>query len=144
MPKLMNKDKLADTDIEKQNSRGSRVQKTRLDSYQLYVKLRADRTKTNKKSIIQLEEVYTDLREIYEKELINNKGCINESGQTSGTINESETDTQKGNPIENKTLTDNNSVESSIEKSNSGEYNTLTGTKPESSEKGNKVIPKQK
>ena len=140
----MNKDKLADTDIEKQNSRGSRVQKTRLDSYQLYVKLRADRTKTNKKSIIQLEEVYTDLREIYEKELINNKGCINESGQTSGTINESETDTQKGNPIENKTLTDNNSVESSIEKSNSGEYNTLTGTKPESSEKGNKVIPKQK
>ena len=123
---------------------GSRVQKTRLDSYQLYVKLRADRTKTNKKSIIQLEEVYTDLREIYEKELINNKGCINESGQTSGTINESETDTQKGNPIENKTLTDNNSVESSIEKSNSGEYNTLTGTKPESSEKGNKVIPKQK
>ena len=101
----MNKDKLADTDIEKQNSRGSRVQKTRLDSYQLYVKLRADRTKTNKKSIIQLEEVYTDLREIYEKELINNKGCINESGQTSGTINESETDTQKGNPIENKTLT---------------------------------------
>ena len=140
----MNKDKLASSDIEKQNSRNSRAQKTRLDSYQLYVKLRVDPTKTNKKSISQLEEVYTDFKEVYEKELINNRGRLNESGQTSGTINESETDTQKGNPIENKTLTDNNSVESSIEKSNSGEYNTLTGTKPESSEKGNKVIPKQK
>ncbi len=99
----MNKDKLASSDIEKQNSRNSRAQKTRLDSYQLYVKLRVDPTKTNKKSISQLEEVYTDFKEIYEKELINNKGCLNESGQTSGTINESETDTQKGNPIDNKT-----------------------------------------
>ena len=96
----MNKDKLASSDIEKQNSRDSRAQKTRLDSYQLYVKLRVDPTKTNKKSISQLEEVYTDFKEIYEKELINNKGCLNESGQTSGTINESETDTQKGNLID--------------------------------------------
>ncbi len=146
----MNKDKLASSDIEKQNSRNSRAQKTRLDSYQLYVKLRVDPTKTNKKSISQLEEVYTDFKEIYEKELINNKSCLNESGQISGTINESETDIQKGN----KTLSDKkleNSKESYIEKgdsientlidnkkSNSDENNTLTGNKPESSEKGNK------
>ena len=91
----MNKDKLASSDIEKQNSRNSRAQKTRLDSYQLYVKLRVDPTKTNKKSISQLEEVYTDLKEIYEKELINNKGCLNESGQTSVTIKEYETYTTK-------------------------------------------------
>ena len=49
----MNKDKLAGTDIEKQNSRDSRAQKTRSDSYQLYFKLRVDPTKTNKKSIIR-------------------------------------------------------------------------------------------
>ena len=53
----MNKDKLASSDIEKQNSRNSRAQKTRLDSYQLYVKLRVDPTKTNKKRTIYLEQV---------------------------------------------------------------------------------------